>query len=603
MGNFAAANIKVDDQALIVSNALTGINAVLGATERGEVGVSYLCRNWDEYTRQLGGLLAPSVSLFPQYCKRILDAGGIVRVARNMHYTDASDISTATGIKAIGDNAGARNFVGKVIYFEDATKTITLAGDYTDFLLPADTVNIELPNSGGTTADVVVSATLVGGNTVIVLTSFVGGSVTLGSTLEWAVTFTGTLTMQVKDYGDFANGKLWFRVAEAASGLVNGVDIFIGLDGYPSLDDELRDIDAGITTTIDLLLLTNSNRWVNFLSNSTNLTVIPKTYFTSGAFDVTTINAMDIIGDVSSNTGMHSFDDKTDFVRLSVPEYAENGLDNAIVDYCSARQDCIPFLRVPTGLTSSASINYRNATGLYSGGVAIDTWEAIMTMTDIKIKEEFSDTDIYIPSLPDILALATNKDNREGAWGSFSGIQNESGAGVIRNTFGVGVKNLGSTAKILDAKAVTAVGLIPVIDKQTRLFGLATMCWGNSTLQKSQDSKLQFAHVAELMVYIRRTVKPIIEENLFTPNDVQSWKRLYRTINLLLRTLVTQRALVSFNYIGDQNVDTIAGAVYNNQADIANGMYKFKVELSPTTKMEVIEATFTIVNNTIGVTV
>lgn len=603
MGNFARAELNVDDQSLIVSNALAGINAVFGATERGNVGVSYLCRNWDEYTRQLGGLLPPSVSLFPQYCKRILDAGGIIRVGRSMHYTDASDIDTATGIKATASDAGVVNFVGKVIFFDDASKTITIAGDYTNFLAASDSVNIELPNAGGTTADTVVSVNLVGGNTVVVLTSFVAGNVTLGSTLEWSTTFVGSLALQAKQYGDFANGNLWFRIENAASGLVNAVDIFIGLDGYPSLDDELRDVSTTVTTTADLLLLTNGNRWINFVSHSGTLAPRPKTYFSAGAFDVSTVNAMDIIGDVASGTGIHSFDNDSDFVRLSVPEFAQNGIDNALVDYCSARQDCIPFLRVPTGLTSSASIDYRNATGLFAGGVPLDTWEAVMCMSDIEVQEEYSDTKIFIPSLPDILALATNKDNRDGAWGSFSGIQNATGAGVIRDTFGVGLKNLGQPAKIIDAKAVTAAGLIPVIDKQTRQFGLATMAWGNSTMQKDQNTLLQFAHVAELLVYVRRAVKPIIEENLFTPNDPESWKTIYRTVNLLLRTLVTQRALTEYEYIGDQNADTIADATYNQLADIQNGEYKFKIKLVPTTKMEVIEATFTIVNNLIGVTV
>ena len=353
MGNFARAILTVNDLSLLTNNAVTGVNAVFGATERGELGKSYLCRNWDEYTRQLGGLLDPSVSLFPQYCKRILDAGGIVRVARSMHYTDVDDIATATGVKATAINAGATPFVGKVIFFDAATKTVTLAGDYTDFLFAADSVNIELPNAGGTTADTVVSVNLVGGNTVVVLTSFVGGDVTLGSTVEWSITFAGNLSLQAKEYGDFANGNLWFKIVNAVSGLANAVDISIGLDGYPSLDVTLTDISTTITTSGDLALLTSGNRWVNFLSNSIALVPMPKTYFASGAYDTTTINSMDVIGSVSANTGIHSFDTANDFVRISAPEFTQNAIDLALVTYCQNRQDCIAFLRVPTGLSAA----------------------------------------------------------------------------------------------------------------------------------------------------------------------------------------------------------------------------------------------------------
>lgn len=600
MGNFARAVLSVNDLSLLANNAITGINAVHGATERGELGTSYLCRNWGEYTRQLGGLVDPGVSLFPQYCKRILDAGGIIRVSRSMHYTNASDITTATSLKATGNNSGLKNFSAQVIFVDDSSKTITLAGDYSAFIFASDSINLVLPG-GSTTADTVVSVTIVGGNTILVLTTFTTGQVTIGSRADWSITFTGNLALQAKEYGTFANSKLWFKIVAPASGAVNKVDIFIGLEGYPNLTDELRDVSTTVTTSDDLALLTASNRWVTFISNTGTLAAFPKSFLTGGTYDITAINAMDIIGDPTAKTGIHSFDATSDFVRISVLEYTQNAIDNALVAYCSARQDCIAFLRVPTGLTSKGSIDYRKAEGAYLGGIPLDTWEAIMTMSDIEITEEYGSSRLFITALADILGLATKKDNRDGAWGSFSGIQNETGAGVIRATYGVGERNLGEPAKILEAQAVTAAGLIPVIDKQTRRFGKATMCWGNSTLQLNQNTLLKFAHVAELIIYIRRIVKPIIEENLFTPNDPISWKNIYRAINLLLRGLVTSRAITEYSYIGDQDADKLTDAVFNLQNDIQNGIYKFKIQIVPTSKMEIVEATFTIVNNLIGV--
>ena len=602
MGNFARAVLTVEDLSLIVGNAVSGINAMHGVTERGELGKSYLCRNWDEYFRQLGGLLNPTDSLFPMYAKRVLDGGGVIRVSRAMHYTDAGDIATATSTKATGANAGSVPFVGQVIFFDIASKSITIAGDFSNFITVGQAITIELPNAGGSTPHTVATISVAGGNTTITTTlALVGGTITLNSTIEWAIVFAGDLALQAKEYGDFANGALWFEVKAAASGLANKVDIFIGLDGYPNLTDELSDVDEAVTTAAALLLLTEGNRWVNFLSNSITLVPMPKTYFTSGTYDIAPINAMDIIGDGTALTGIHAFDNSSDFVRLSVPEFTQNSIDNALVTYCSARQDCLPFIRVPTGLTAKGSIDYRKAQGIYAGGVVIDTWEAIMVMSDIEITEEFTGNKLFIASLPDILARATAKDNRDGAWGSFSGIQNEVGAGVIRATFGVGDKNLGEPAKIIDAQNVTAAGLIPVIDKQTRRFGNATMVWGNSTMQIQQNTLLKFAHVAELMVHIRRVVKPVIEEHLFLPNDVTSWKNLFRAVNLLMRGLVSSRAISEYEYIGDQNVDRIQDAVYNLQADIQDGKYKFKIKIVPITKMEVIEATFTVVNNLIGV--
>ena len=102
------------------------------------------------------------------------------------------------------------------------------------------------------------------------------------------------------------------------------------------------------------------------------------------------------------------------------------------------------------------------------------------------------------------------------------------------------------------------------------------MVWGNSNMQLAQNTLLRYAHVSELVTYIRRVVKPIVEENLFTPNDPISWRNVYRAVNALLRGLVTQRALADYEYIGDQDADTIFDATYNQLADIQNGEYKFK---------------------------
>lgn len=91
---------EVIDTSVLISTGLKGINAVLGVTERGKIGESVLVGSWQEYTRHFGGLLPSEISEFPLYCKRALERGGKLRIARVGHYNTISDKTTLQGVQA-----------------------------------------------------------------------------------------------------------------------------------------------------------------------------------------------------------------------------------------------------------------------------------------------------------------------------------------------------------------------------------------------------------------------------------------------------------------------------------------------------------------------
>jgi phage tail sheath protein FI len=95
----------------------------------------------------------------------------------------------------------------------------------------------------------------------------------------------------------------------------------------------------------------------------------------------------------------------------------------------------------------------------------------------------------------------------------------------------------------------------------------------------------------------------LIEAKLFQPNDVVSWHNLFNAFKLFLRDLQSNRAIDTFEYIGDQDADTIQQATYNTLPDIQAGKYKFKIKFVPITLMEEITATFTVVNSIVTVEV
>jgi hypothetical protein len=96
----ARTEVSVSDQSLLPSFADKGIIAVIGIAEKGKMHTPQIVRSWAEYLRLYGGLV--SYSLNPLYCKRYLDAGGVMLFSRMQHYDDPSDLTTGANTNADG---------------------------------------------------------------------------------------------------------------------------------------------------------------------------------------------------------------------------------------------------------------------------------------------------------------------------------------------------------------------------------------------------------------------------------------------------------------------------------------------------------------------
>lgn len=596
MGNFARSIININDLSTLVTLALSGVNAVYGVTERGDDRQTQVVRSWEEYTRFFGGLLPEAKSLFPLYCKRILDGGGVIRVGRLLHRTDQTDADSVTSTKATQTLGGAFPFSQQVIAFDETANTVTVVGDITPFLAPADTVNLVL-TGGGSTAKTVSTVTKQGNYTVIEVATLNAGDIDINGRVTWTYNSTPVLTVRAKEYGAFGN-TIGVTVKPATNGAAGFVDFEIYPTDYPQLKDTIQNVDATTASTAGLQALTDSNRWVEFVSNAGTVEVQPRQLLVAGADDIAGITALDVAGDADAMTGLHMFDQVRDFVRLAVPEFAQNGVDVIVRDYVAGRGDCMGVLRVPTGITNEAAKDYRNATGTYTGGQKLDEWFLGMFMSDIEVVDEYDGTTKFIPSMPDVLARMTVKDINFGAWWSFSGFQNKSG--FIRATTGVGDKNLDAPFREALAIDLAANGLNFVVDKFDNVGQRSTWAWGNSSLQTA-NTLLKFFHVAELVIYLKRVIKPLMDAELFKPNNVDTWRNLYRAVSKLLDSVVSRQGITAYTYEGDQFVDDISQVTINDVNDINNGIYKFKVTIQPTPKAEIIELTLTVTDNLISV--
>lgn len=479
------AEVEILDLSILVNTGLKGVIGVHGITEWGPVDTPTLVGSWPEYQRKFGGLL--TTSDFPHICKRALEAGGRLKIARAGHYTTITNAASLVGVKA----------------------TITVGED------------------------------------------------------------DATVTFTAKSVGAWGN-KVLINVVAAANLDEDSLDIVINIAGYPQFQYTYRNFP--ITATPAAIADFNAKQnWVN-ISFGTDVTLaIANFQLATGAQDVTAIVTADYTGDEGAQTGFRCFDNSTDIVKISVPEKCVSAIDVALSAYADSRGDLLSIHRTPVGLDADGMVDYRNASGAYSAGTALNTWRSIMTTGGLRVTHPTTGLEVQITELGDVLGAMSRKDNVSLEWFTFGGPKR----GLIKNVLGV-VYNVGTAARRLQADNLDIMGLNPVIDDDT--FG--TVIWGNNTLQKD-NTLLKHANVAELMIFLTRQLSPIIRKELFDPNDITTWKTIYRNVKPLLDYVKDNRGIWNYLYQGDQDIDDVSQAVVNSPENIDAGQYLFNLFVQP----------------------
>ena len=395
-----------------------------------------------------------------------------------------------------------------------------------------------------------------------------------------------TYEFQAASIGAWGN-TVKVTAAAPVSGFADVLDITVELAGYPSLTQIIRNVKANATviTDADIKDFNVRSKYVTIKTITNNL-IAGNVTLTTGAEDTTLIVDADYIGDVVAGNGIHSFDNSADITKIAIPEMAKPTLDAALSAYADDRKDIIALTRTPLGVDGATAVDYREGEGIYSHQ-PIDSWRTFMFTGDLLVNHPNTGLEVEIPAISDVQGLMSTRDNKNKEWFSFSG----SKRGRIRRALGV-LFNLGTAARATQASLVDSRGINMVIDHDT--FGVVS--WGNGTLHRA-DTLLKHANVAELMIFLTRGLKPLIQSELFDPNDVQTWQNIYRKVFPFMDRVKTGRGISDYLYEGDQDVDTIEDAVINQQADIDAGMYVFNLYVKPITALKYIGVKVAVTNS------
>lgn len=608
MPNTAQVIVNITDLSFSVAQIVKGIVFMQGITKRGPVAdPSIIIRNFQQFKRYYGGLITNSD--FPHLAKRALDKGTALRVSRVSHYTDVTDPSTLTALKASLGNVQIITFDAALITGNDYDLTV----DGT----PIATVSFNTDND--TTIDDIVTeliaqptilnawpipATPTNVRSIVIIPTGATNVLTTGANNAGVV--TGGASQAVADKDSVAgivdeDGNLLFAlpmkyegadynslsmtIGTASGGNANAFKLSINHSTEPSLDEEYDNIlISGTPTAADSHYLDDiitGSKFVNVTYGDLSGLTAPvrpynATYQYAGGSDGSTVVVTDYTGD-AVGTGLHAFSPYNDSMVVMAPELSDSTYNQAGATYAASRKDLQFFGHLAnSNNTEALLIAARAATN-------IDTPYASIFAGGLKVVNPNSNIIEEISELGDVAALSARAENQVGAWRSFSGPE----LGKIDNVVGV-VNNFGGNGQLSTLNALANRQINMVIDRDN-----ISMLWDCYSAQQSY-SKLSQNGVVRLIIFIEKSLRPTLNRYMQKPNDFVTWRQLYNEVKPFLDYLASEdaRALFEYSWKGDQDKTSLDDLEVNNAADV--GLGKYKVELYLNIVSALVELTLNI---------
>jgi len=282
----------------------------------------------------------------------------------------------------------------------------------------------------------------------------------------------------------------------------------------------------------------------------------------AGGVDGDPADAVDYIGDSNSRTGFHAFDEYDDAMQLGVLDFDDDTIHIAGAAYATNRKDLIYQISLSNDLTTkTALIDKRES-------LTIDTKFVEFVGGGIKILDLLTGQILPSSNLADLMILCNKTSQNYGEYYSHAG----NTRGLVNNSLGV-VNNFGSPATSKDLDNLIDAGINMFINRDGQI-----KLWGNRSGQYAYDQE-RFTSIVRLVIFIKKSLRPTLEDFLEEPNDIPTWKRMYYTVKPFMDSLVTKRALYSYEWQGDQFSKGLNGLTINDATDVTNGKYVVRIVL------------------------
>jgi len=274
-------------------------------------------------------------------------------------------------------------------------------------------------------------------------------------------------------------------------------------------------------------------------------------------------------------SALQKFNNVDDIMILAIPEMSTTAINQGGATYAATRGDLVFFAHLANTHDAASELTGERTT------LANNSPYWAMFAGGLRVRQERTLIEKAISEMGDVLGITAYVHNNFGPWYSLAGWNKSQVPGAL----GV-VNNFGSPSSFTDLNTIANSQINMMVMKNN-----ITQLSGNFSGQYASD-QMKFLSVVFLTIYLKKTLKPILEQYLEEPNDTLTFKKIFYHISPFLDKLVSPdyRALYKYGYYGDQEANSLDDLQVNNSVDVQNGKYKINLKIWPIPSMQ--ELTF-----------
>ena len=301
--------------------------------------------------------------------------------------------------------------------------------------------------------------------------------------------------------------KLTVEYKEASETEYESMEVFDGIS-IENIEKKINDVSAFISADD----LDSGQRPANSPSDNP--------YTLTGGLEG--VGSADFVGDADNKNGLHAFDEVDDINIVAIPDKAG---DRAIIldclNYCKQRADCFFIADPPMGLEPTGIIQFKQATGAYSGNAFNNSYGALYYPW-VSISDPVTRTKKAIPPSGAVAGTYAHTDSTRGVHKAPAGISE----GYLDSVIGIERIITKGEHDQLHPKGINVIRSFP---------GSGICIWGASTL--SADAEWKYINIRRLFLFLEESIDEATQWVVFEPNTPALWGNVTRNITaFLLRT-------------------------------------------------------------------
>lgn len=594
------------DQTFAPASVSLGISGLKGKFKRGPINdPSVIMNSWSQFLKVFGGFVSGKDDAI--IAKRAFSRGTSLRIVNVGHYTDITNASTLDAVKATPATGRLLTGAGPLVTLN--VVTVTLTGSVTvvqNFTTDSDTTwNLLVKAIVAQYPNLVARATYLGNNKIM-LTPTTGTALTATAVVtagagQIVITSTAINTIQtsaavpvftlVMKYPGLDYNNILATIGSASNGDANSFDLSIEHLLEPSLNEIYRNLKIVGNPNV-----ANSSYLADVIAGSQLVNV---TYLdlsgTSGQqrpinsalkYDTGTdggaIVDTDMVGSSTSKTGFYAFDGYGDMFEIGTVSNSTTVIA-AGVNYAESRKDLVFYGHLNNNLLTASAITAAK------DALLLDSTYGALFIGGLTIVDPITGLPRNISAIGDILGASGYSNAKFGPWMSFAGTNR----GLIYDALGV-VNNFALDSQFADRNLLAnhQINIVGNVDGELQIMGNFTT--------KLSNSQLSYLSIRKMIIYIKKTLSPILKTFIEEPNDTKTWKNIYQTCKPFLETLKAKRAIYDYDWQGDQYAPSITKLTINNNTDVDNGKYLVKLFVKAINSLQYIEVDITLTKSSVS---